>query len=126
MKMLDKLIGAQLVKFDETSFTVKNQVGQQFTFDFEEDEGDCCGFNELELRLLISNEDISRNPVITKVEEQRLESDDNDHVIITMFGENKKLAEVESYSSSGSGWCYGACVVLKCVQTGESETVTEW
>lgn len=45
---------------------------------------------------------------------------------ITFFGLAKKLAMIESYSSSGSGWEYGATVTLVCKETGAEATVTSW
>jgi hypothetical protein len=125
--MFNMLLGAQLREFNDRQFTVKDKFGEIRTFVFEEDEGGCCGFNELVNKLLISSDDLSRNPVITKIEARTTnEYSEEDHVIITLFGEAKKLAEIDSLSSSGSGWCYGACVTLRCVQTDESECITCW
>ena len=127
MPMFDDLIGAQLIEFDGSHFKTKDKNGTTSTFVFEEDEGDCCGWNELENTLLISDDELARNPVITKVEHQNEDDwEDGEHVIITLFGEVKKLAQIDSISSSGSGWSYGACVTVKCIQTGEEECITSW
>lgn len=40
--------------------------------------------------------------------------------------EQMELAMIESYSSSGSGWEYGATVTLVCKETGAEATVTSW
>ena len=127
MKMLKNLIGAQLVEFDTDHFVVRDSNGHILNFVFEQDEGDCCGYNDLENTLLISKDELAKNPVITKVE-QCEDSDFNyeEHVVITFFGEAKKLAQIDSTSASGSGWCYGACVTLKCIQTGDEEYITSW
>lgn len=45
---------------------------------------------------------------------------------LTDFGLAKKLAVVDSYSSSGSGWQYGATVTLICKETGDEAVVTTW
>ena len=125
--MFKDLLGAQLVEFDDKHIVVKDEFGNVQTFVFEEDEGGCCGFNNLVNTLFISKEDLARNPVITKIECCAVgEWEYEDRVIITLFGEAAKLAEIDSLSSSGSGWCYGACVTLRCVQTKESTVITSW
>ena len=51
---------------------------------------------------------------------------DSDILKLTFFGEHKAIAEVNSLSSSGSGWCYGACVTLRCRETGEEHMLTSY
>ena len=126
MKIKD-LFGYQLVSIDNCKIVVKK--GDSFyTLLIEEYSGDCCGFNELETRLLISNHELNRNPVITNVVVEQNENCDcdGDSAKITFFGEFRPIAELESYSSSGSGWCYGACVTIQCKELDIAEAITEW
>ena len=121
------LLGSQLVSLDNNGFTVRNADGERH-FIFEEDDGDCCGYNDIEVKLLISEDEISRNPVITNIVEQDHDnaSVDCDSLTITLFGESKLLAQINSCSSSGSGWQYGATVTCRCIETHEEETITSW
>lgn len=123
------LIGMQLVKWDDDKkiLTVKKE-DQLLDLVFDDsDEGDCCGYNEFFANLLVSDDDLSLNPVITNVEVlHNSDADDWQESKITFFGEAKKLLCIESESGSGSGWCYGACVTVKCDALGLSELVTSW
>ena len=123
------LIGMQLVKWDDDKkiLTVKNE-DQLLDLVFDDsDEGDCCGYNEFFANLLVSDDDLSLNPVITNVEVlHNSDADDWQESKITFFGESKKLLCIESESGSGSGWSYGACVTVKCDAIGLSELVTSW
>jgi hypothetical protein len=77
--------------------------------------------------LKIFKDNIKRNPIITNV--YHVEDDDScdQHTAkITLFGEYAPLAELDSLSSSGSGWSYGACVTLECLETTESCVITCW
>lgn len=127
--MFSYLVGCQLIDINNDGFTIKvGSKGDYFKhYEFIDDPGDCCGYNEIEGKLLIET-DSKRMPVITKVE--RVVEDDNDYYRqkckITFFGEDKKLAEINTESGSGSGWQYGACVNVKCVETGEEEVLSEW
>lgn len=100
--MLNGLVGASLVELNERRFIV-NKNYMLICFTFEEDEGSCCGFNEITTNLFISKEELHRNPIITSVQTERDAGNDEDRLIITLFGEQKQLAEIESMSSSGSG-----------------------
>ena len=124
--MIENLIGSKLVSFDDNGFSVVLPNGEQRDFIFNEDEGGCCGFNELSTELLISADELSNNPIITNIEKSDTSGSDEDSVKIAFFGECKKIAEVNSLSSSGSGWCYGACVWVTCKQTDEKETITSY
>ena len=123
--MFKKMIGSKLVDFKNNSFVVR-KGNRTFSFVLLEENGDCCGFNDLISTLLISEEDLKRNPVITKIEEIDQCGEGSAHVVVTFFGEDRKLAQIDSLSSSGSGWSYGACVILKCLQTSEEEIITQW
>lgn len=128
MKLKD-LIGYQLVYIDETKIIVK-KGDKDYILKIEEDYGDCCGFNEIDSNLFISKEEIEKNPVITNIE--IIDDDNSDKyrdghsVKITFYGNNKKLAELDSYSSSGSGWGYGACVNIMCKELNIDEEITHW
>lgn len=124
--MLENLIGSKLVSFDEKGFSVILPSGEQRDFVFDEDYGDCCGYNELSTELLISADELSNNPVITNVEKTDTSGSDDDSIKIVFFGEVRKIAEINSLSSSGSGWCYGACVWVTCKQINESEILTKY
>lgn len=124
--MLEYLIGSKLISFDNDGFSVILPNGEQRDFAFDEDYGDCCGYNELSTELLISADELSNNPIITNIEKTDTSECDEDSVKIAFFGECKKIAEVNSLSSSGSGWCYGACVWVTCKQTNEKETITSY
>lgn len=65
-------------------------------------------------------------PAITKVERDHDDSGEADDLRITLFGVNKKLAMIDSYSSSGSGWAYGSAMTVRCKETNKVETLTEY
>lgn len=123
------LIGMQLVEWDDDKKILTVKDGEKLldlVFD-DSDEGDCCGYNEFFAELLVSDRELSRNPVITNVEVlHNGDCDDCDKAEITFFGEARKLLCIESLSSSGSGCCYGACVSVKCDVIGLEELVTSW
>lgn len=125
--MLNELFGAQLLDIDiaNDSFTLKLSNGDIRNYELIEDEGDCCGFNEFGI-LLISKEELDRNPIITNITEERSDDGNSDVLKLTFFGEHKAIAEINSLSSSGSGWCYGACVTLRCRETGEEYGLTSY
>ena len=125
IKMLNGLVGASLVELNERRFIV-NKDDMLICFTFEEDNGDCCGFNEITTNLFVSKEELHRNPIITSIQTERDAGNDEDRLLITLFEEQKQLAEVESMSSSGSGWSYGATVTLHCLKTNEKEVLTSW
>lgn len=124
--MIKDLIGYQIIRLDEDGFTVRKGTKTKH-FVFEHDDGDCCGYNDLRTELLINNTNAKNNPIITNIEYERLTNDDyGDALTITFFGLDKKLAEINSESASGSGWCYGACQWVRCLETNDEEMLTEW
>ena len=134
-KFPDALIGMQLVGWDscEQILTVKDNERIINLLFNDSDEGDCCGYNDFFAELLVSDHDLSINPIITNVEVKNDPEDsadypwdDCDHVKITFFGGAKKIFQIESTSGSGSGWCYGACVTVKCKTLDIDECVTAW
>ena len=124
--MLENLIGSQIINVGDDNFTVRTQQGENRTFRIIEDEGDCCGYNNWGIQIF-NKDEIDRNPIITKVVDTG-EQEDGDAVIryITLFGEYAPLVEINSLSSSGSGWAYGACVTLLCEEIKTEETITRW
>lgn len=124
--MTNELIGAQLISFDKDKFKVRTAKGKVRTFTLEEDYGDCCGYNEVVSTLLINKKELANNPIITDIREIDSDRDEGHRHILTLVGISKPLAEIDSYSSSGSGWCYGACVTLKCEETRLSKILSSW
>lgn len=126
--MLEELFGAQILSVDTFNgeFSVKLENGDIYHYVLVEDEGDCCGFNEFGI-LLIDSDNIERNPIITNIVVEKGDNDyDEDSLKLTFFGEHKAIAEINSLSSSGSGWCYGACVTLRCRETGKEHILTSY
>lgn len=121
------LIGYQLVQIDDEKIIVKKD-NKIYVLKIEKDYGDCCGYNEIETHLLINENEIEKNPIITNIEFQNIMTDpcDCDLVKITFYGNNKKLANIKSLSASGSGWQYGACVSIVCKELDIDEIITEW
>ena len=124
---LKDLIGYQLVSINDIKIVVRKN-DSEYVLSIMDDEGDCCGFNEIETKLLISDTELNRNPIITNVEKEEKVDEDDDSMRgkLTFFGEYKPMAAVESYSSSGSGWCYGACVNIYCKELGINEELSSW
>lgn len=127
VKMLEGLIGAQLVELNERGFVVR-EGGDLVRFSFVEDKGDCCGLNSIKTELFVSKDELRRNPVITNIQEDRPynKRHDSNDLVITFFGEKKQIAKIDSMSSSLSGWGYGASVSLRCLKTEEEEVLTHW
>lgn len=120
---LRKLVGMTLIDLNSDGFTVEDKDGERLHFVFDEDEGDCCGFNEIKTTLSMSR----RNPpVITRVQYQDVTAGDEDAVVITFFGLDREIAEIFSMSSSGSGWAYGASVAVKCREINFTEVITQY
>lgn len=120
---LRKLVGMTLIDLNSGGFTVQDKDGERLHFIFDEDEGGCCGYNEIRTTLSMSR----RNPpAITKVQYQDISAGDEDAVIITFFGLDREIAEIFSKSSSGSGWAYGASVSVKCREINFNEVITQY
>lgn len=124
--MLRDVIGWKLVEINNDGFKVRGYRGATKTFQFITDQGDCCGYADVVGRLLIETTP-ERMPVITKV---TVESESGDYegevCTVTFFGEDKKLAEIHANAGSGSGYEYGACASVKCVETGDEEVLASW
>ena len=120
---LRELVGMTLIDLNSDGFIVEDKDGERLHFVFDEDEGDCCGFNEIKTTLSMSKKN---PPVITKVQYQDVTADDEDAIVITFFGLDKEIAEIYSMSSSGSGWAYGASVTVKCREINFTEVITQY
>lgn len=127
--MLENLVGYRLVEIDNCGFKVKKDNDIK-TFEFEGDHGDCCGYNDVTANLLISEDELTNNPIITEVNyvnPAKMHSyDECERIVITFMGECRPIAEINSESGSGSGWRYGAHAWVTCKETNETETLTEW
>lgn len=127
-KLNEKLVGAQLLTVTDGGVSIKKD-GKEFFLSLDEDYGDCCGYNEIKSKLFCEPNS-KRNPIITKVsvavDGNYDDNDDGQEGVLTFFGEDKKLAEVNAISTSGSGWPYGACVILKCKALDIDEILSEW
>lgn len=122
MEIID-LVGYQLVDLDKNKIIV--QKGERrFSIYIMTDEGDCCGYNIIKANLYIG--DIERNPIITDIYKDNEDTGYSDKCCITFFGEEKVLAKLDTESSSGSGWCYGAAVALDCKDLEINEILSEW
>lgn len=126
-KLKNDLIGARLIHISNEGFIVRLSTdGSTRHFVFEEEPGDCCGFSEVTTKLLIDKEDLRNAPAITDVQFQENEGAEGDSLIITLFGISKPLAIIDSFSSSGSGWCYGSAMWVKCKETKKYFQLTSW
>ena len=125
--MVEQLIGWRLIKIDDGGFEVEKN-GEVKHFIFDENNGGCCGYNEITTNLLISEDDLSNNPIITEVEMVGATKMgyEHDRIRITFMGECKPIAEIISESGSGSGWSYGAHAWIVCKETNETEEMTWW
>lgn len=124
--MLKGLIGAQLISMDNSGFTVRLPNKEIRCFDFDKDDGGCCGYAEIEGRMLYKQRS-RKNPIITNVMIEEIGNDYcSNRIRVNFFGEDKRLATIESEAGSGSGWCYGASAWVYCRETKETETLVEW
>lgn len=122
--MLEKLIGGQILKIDESTISVK--LGEDiYTLEILTDEGDCCGYADFEMRIKYSEND-STNPIITNIDSKEDGTSGGVNAVITFYGEHKELVEIEAHAGSGSGWAYGAIVNLHCKALDIDETLATW
>lgn len=133
--MFKKLLGAQLVDINESQITIipQNSI-KPIKINIKQYEGDCCGYNFVKSCLLFDPNDTKENPIITNIElkEEREDCFDGHTAFLTFFGISKamnkseKLATLNCSSSSGSGYEYGACVVLECEELDLNMLLSEW
>lgn len=121
----DLLIGAQLLDLNNETFTVQKN-GKTYTFIFVNDEGEGCGYTQIENNLYITEKELERNPIITKIEMFEDETEFDNHLEITFYGEEKDLARIYTKAGSGSGCGYGACVRLKCKKANYEQLLVSW
>lgn len=118
------LIGYQLIDLNKNEIIVQKNE-RRFSIEIEDDFGSCCGYNVIKTHLYVDN-DIKRNPIITDITKREEDTGYSDRCCITFFGEEGSLANLYTTSSSGSGWCYGAAVTLKCKDLKINEVLSEW
>lgn len=119
------LIGFQLVGINDSEIKLKKD-DKTFTLSIVEDKGDCCGYNDIETNLFISEKELNRNPVITDITIEKSESGWYETCKVVFFGEEKHIAELKADSGSGSGWHYGACASVKCKELDLDEVLSQW
>ena len=121
--MFKNLIGARLLDLTDEGILVEKD-GKVYRIEIDDDSGDCCGYNEITTNLLCTKDS---RPVITNIEHTVDDSDcDSESAKVVFFGECKPIAEINTLSSSGSGWGYGATVTLISKALNISEVVSSW
>lgn len=124
MKLKD-LVGYQLVSIDDAKIIVK-KGNRKYEIVIMDDPGGCCGYNDIKTELYFDKEDSKRNPVIIDVDEKFDGGNFDTSCSITFIGEYGNLGKIDSLSSSGSGWCYGATVTLISDKLGIKEIISSW
>ena len=124
-KEINNLIGCQLVSICDSHVTVR-KGNNEYILEIIDDYGGCCGYNEITTNLLISETELNRNPVITNAIIEQNEWDSDMEGKLTFFGESKPLATIDTLSSSGSGYQYGAYVIIRCNLLGISDEISSW
>ena len=125
IKGLKDLVGFQLVDLTEEKILVRAPSGKIFTLFIEDDEGDCCGFNDITTTLEVKKNS-KINPIITKIDICNEEEDEGERCYVTFYGDSKILGSIDTHSSSGSGWNYGANVTVRCSQLSLIEILSSW
>lgn len=124
-KGLEDLVGFQLIDLTEDKILVRSPEGKVYTLFIEDDEGDCCGFNEIQSTLRIKKNS-KKNPIITKINIKQSEEGEGEQCQVTFYGDSKILGLIDTYSSSGSGWSYGANVTVRCSPLSLLEVLSSW
>lgn len=119
---LKKLIGYKLIAIHNDMIEISKD-GISHYIHITRDEGDCCGYNELNTELYLSS---NCYPIITNVSCEKKSNDYSETCKITFYGLDNKLASIESTSGSGSGYGYGACVTIECDALELDEILSEW
>lgn len=122
---LKDLIGFQLVGLTEEQILVRSPEGKVYTLFIEDDGGDCCGFNDITTTLKIKRNS-KINPIITNVKVDYEEEGEGERCYVTFYGDSKVLGSIDTYSSSGSGWNYGANVTVRCSPLSLLEILSSW
>lgn len=101
------------------SGNIKELVGKVININnLEEsvDEGDCCGYADIEVLKNTFEGDV----LITNVEtEDDYDDDDSESVLVTFYGANKQIYQANLYDGSGSGWDYGSVATLSVKLVGK-------
>jgi len=79
------------------------------------DEGDCCGYADIEVLKNTFEGDV----LITNVETEDDYDGDSESVLVTFYGANKQIYQANLYDGSGSGWDYGAVATLSVKLVGK-------
>jgi len=92
---------------------IKELIGKVINIDnLEEsiDEGDCCGFADMDELQNTFKGDV----LITNVEVDDGDTDNypNNSIKVTFYGANKQIYQANLSDGSGSGWDYGAVATL--------------
>ena len=119
MKLKD-LIGYKLISANEKQLIVEKD-NNRYVLLINDDYGDCCGYNTIKTHF-----DLRVNPVITNVVVTKNDTGEEEEGRVVFFGPEKTLGIIETSSSSGSGWCYGACVSISCRKLKLQETISQW
>jgi len=96
------------------SGNIKELIGKVINIDnLEEsiDEGDCCGYADIEVLKNTFEGDV----LITNVETEDNEDDyydGSESVLVTFYGANKQIYQANLSDGSGSVWDYGAVATL--------------
>lgn len=125
---LDVLIGSQILTMTNDKIVVAKD-GTNYTLYIGDYSDDCCGFNEIQT-VLNYGENRADNPIITNIVRE-IDNDDRSRYDgssckVTFYGDSKVIGTIDAYSSSGSGWEYGAYVTVECKALGIDETLSAW
>ena len=121
-KKLDVLIGSQILTMDDSTIVVVKD-GVNYTLYIGDYPGDCCGFNEIQT-VLNYGKNHADNPIITNITSER--DKEGGECKVTFYGDSKVIGTIDAYSSSGSGWKYGACVTVECKALDIDEELSSW
>ena len=122
---LKNLVGFQLIDLTEDKILVRSPEGKVYTLFIEDDEGDCCGYNDITTTLKIKRNS-KTNPIIAKVSTRNEDEGEGESCYVAFYGDSKVLGTINTYSSSGSGWSYGANVTVRCSPLSLLETLSSW
>ena len=121
---LDVLIGSQILTMTNDKIVVAKD-GTNYTLYIGDYSDDYCGFNEIQT-VLNYGENRADNPIITDIVREIDNGDDGSSCKVTFYGDSKAIGTIDAYSSSGSGWEYGARVTVECEALGIDETLSSW
>lgn len=140
----ESLIGSQLVALDNNGFTVRDQKGKEFSFEYADNAGPYA--IDIESNLYVNLNAPANNPIIAKVVCNEFKTEDgliysvggmnaystegySNIVKVTLFelgllGIDKALADI-NFTASCSTWTSGAEITVKVRPTGEEFYVCE-